>query len=117
MRYMGLLKGNQHSENYVPSKEDAAGMQGYIEQAMKAGWLIATDGLQSSSKASRIRVADGKRTITDGPFTEAKELIASYAILEVGSKEEAIERTTEFLNLIGGGEIDLYQMYEPADFA
>ncbi|MDE3076195.1 MAG: alpha/beta fold hydrolase, partial [Chloroflexota bacterium] len=117
MRYMGLLKGNQQSENFVPTPDDFARMGQYIDQAMKAGWLIATDGLQSSSKASRIQVADGKRTVTDGPFTEAKELIASYAILEVGSKDEAIERTTEFLNLIGGGEIDLYRIYEPSDFA
>ncbi len=116
MRFMGLLKGNQHTENFTPNPEDFARMGEYVAQAMKAGWLVATDGLQSSSKASTIRVADGKGTITDGPFTETKELIASYAILQVGSKQEAIERTTEFLNLIGGGEIDLYQMYDPSDF-
>jgi len=117
MRFMGLLKGNQHTENFVPNLEAFAQMQPYVEQAMKDGWLVATDGLQSSAKASTIRVADGKRTVTDGPFAESKELIASYAILEVSSKEEAIQRTTEFLNLIGGGEIDLYQMYEASDFA
>ena len=117
MRYMGLLKGNPQSENFVPNPEDFARMGRYVEQAMKDGWLIATDGLQSSSKAARIQVAGGKRTVTDGPFTEAKELIASYAILQVGSKDEAIERTAEFLNMIGGGEIDLYEMYEPSDFA
>jgi len=114
---MGLLKGSQHSENFVPDPEAFTRMQQYVEQAMKDGWLVATDGLQSSAKASTIRVTGGKRTITDGPFTESKELIASYAILQVASREEAIERTTEFLNLIGGGEIDLYQMYEPSDFA
>jgi hypothetical protein len=116
MRYMALLKGSKESEAYVPSKEEAAQMGQYIEAAMKEGWLLATEGLQSSAKASRIQVAGGKRTVTDGPFTESKELIASYALLQVSSKDEAIARTEEFLQLIGGGEIDLWQLYEPTDF-
>ncbi|HZT09021.1 MAG TPA: YciI family protein [Chloroflexota bacterium] len=117
MRYMALLKGNKDTENYVPNADDFGRMGQYIDEAKKNGWLVATEGLQGSSKATTVRVASGRRSITDGPFTESKELIASYAILQVTSKEEAIERTTEFLNLIGGGEVDLYQMYEPSDFA
>jgi hypothetical protein len=116
VRYIALLKGSRQSEAYVPSKEDAARMGQYIEAAMRAGWLLATEGLQSSAKATRIRVAGDKRSITDGPFTEAKELIASYALLQVSSKEEAIERTTQFLELIGGGEVDIWQLFEPSDF-
>ena len=116
MRYMALLKGNRESEAFVPSKEDAARMGQYIEAAMKEGWLLATEGLQSSAKAARVQVAGGKRTVTDGPFAETKELIASYALLQVNSKEEAIARTEEFLQLIGGGEVDLWQLYEPTDF-
>ena len=117
MRFMALLKGNRESEAYVPSKEDAARMGTYIEQGMNAGWLVATEGLHPSAKATRLRLDRGQRAITDGPFAESKELIASYALLQVASKEEAIERTWAFLELIGGGEIDLWQVYEPWDFA
>jgi hypothetical protein len=117
MRYLSILKGNKATEGYVPSKEDAARMGALIEQAMKDGWLLATEGLQPSAKASLIRVAAGKTTIIDGPFTESKELIASYALLKVGSKQEAIEHCQEFLNYVGGGEIELWQLYEDSDFA
>jgi hypothetical protein len=117
MRYMALAKGNQQTETWVPTKEATVQMGAYIEDAMRAGWLIATEGLHPSAKASRITVAGGKRTITDGPFTESKELIASYALLEVSSKEEAIERCQVFLDMVGGGEIELWQVYTEADFA
>jgi hypothetical protein len=116
MKFMALLKGSRESEAYVPSKEDFARMDAFIEEARKAGWLLATGGLQPSAKATRVTFARDKRIVTDGPFTESKELIASYALIEVGSKEEAIERTLYFLELIGGGEVDLWQVYEPADF-
>jgi hypothetical protein len=117
MRFMALSKGNQQTETFVPTIEAVAQMETYIRDAMRAGWLIATEGLHPSAKAARITVAGGKRTVTDGPFTESKELIASYALLEVGSKEEAIERCQAFLDLIGGGEVELWQVYTEADFA
>lgn len=116
MRFMGLLKGSPESEAYVPSKEDAGRMDQYIETAKNDGWLIATEGLHPSAKAARMKLSEGKRAITDGPFTESKELIASYALLEVGSKEEAVQRCWDFLELIGGGEIEIWQVYEPSDF-
>ncbi len=112
MRFMGLLKGSRESEAYVPSPEAMAFMAKYIEDAQKAGWLVMTGGLLPSANAARIHLKEGKRTVVDGPFTESKELIASYAIIEVASKEEAIERTSQFLELIGGGDIELWQMYE-----
>jgi hypothetical protein len=93
-----------------------SGMGEYIEGARKAGWLLATDGLHPSSKAARIKLSGGERTVTDGPFTESKELIASYALIQVSSREEAIERSCEFLGLIGGGEIEIWQVYDPSDF-
>jgi len=116
MRFMALLKGSRDSEAYVPSKEDAERMGKYVAQAQSAGWLLATEGLHPSAKASRLTLSGGKRAVTDGPFAESKELIASYALLEVRSKEEAIERIWEFLNLIGGGEVELWQVYESSDF-
>jgi hypothetical protein len=117
MRFMALLKGSSETEAFVPSSEDMAGMGKYIEEAMSAGWLLATEGLHPSAQAARIKLAGGKRAVTDGPFTESKELIASYALLQVGSKEEAIERTVGFLERIGGGEVDIWRVYEPSDFS
>lgn len=117
MQFIALLKGSQESEAYVPSREDMAGMGGYIEEAKKAGWLLATEGLHPSAKAARVKLAGGKRAVTDGPFTESKELIASYALLQVGSMEEAKERAAQFLELTGGGEIEIWQLYEPSDFS
>jgi hypothetical protein len=114
MRYMCLLHGNQQSENYSPTPDAMEEMGKYIGQAVSEGWLVTTDGLMPSRNAVNLKVEGGKRTITDGPFAEAKELIASYAIIKVASKDEAIQRCTEFLNLIGGGETDLYQMYDEA---
>jgi len=115
MRFMALLKGSRESEAYIPSKEDAARMGTYIAEAQTAGWLLATEGLHPSMKAARAKLSDGKRAVTDGPFTETKELIASYALMEVGSKEEAIQRCWNFLELIGGGEIEIWQVFEPED--
>lgn len=83
-----------------------------IEEMAKAGVLLATDGLQPSSKGARVRISGGKFTVTDGPFTEAKELIAGYAIVQVKSKEEAIEHAKRFLTLVGEGESEIRQMHE-----
>ncbi|MBV8084267.1 MAG: hypothetical protein JO247_05585 [Chloroflexi bacterium] len=112
MRYMCLGHGNQQSESFTPTPEAIEEMGKHVEQAIKEGWLLATEGLLPSRHAVNVKVEAGKQTVTDGPFTEAKELIASYAIINVASKEEAIERCVAFLNLIGGGETDLYQMYD-----
>jgi hypothetical protein len=117
MRFIALSKGGKATEEYVPSAEDISGMGNYIEQAMSADWLLATEGLHPSAKAARVKVDGGNSTVTDGPFTESKELIASYALIQVSSKQEAIDRSNEFLSLIGGGEVELWQIYEPSDFA
>jgi hypothetical protein len=82
MRFMGVLKADKDSEAGVPPSEELMQRIGvFMEEVGKAGVLVATDGLHPSSKAARIRVADGKVQVTDGPFTETKELIASYALL------------------------------------
>jgi hypothetical protein len=117
MKYLAISKGSKETEAWVPSEEAVASMGQYIAAAMSEGWLLATEGLHPSAKATRIKVAGDKRTITDGPFTEAKELIASYALLQVGSKEEAIEKSLGFLDLVGGGEIELWRVYEESDFS
>jgi hypothetical protein len=78
--------------------------------------LIATDGLQPSSKGARVRVSDGKFTVLDGPFTETKELIAGYAIVQAKSKQEAIELAKRFLEVVGEGESEIRLMHDTPAF-
>jgi hypothetical protein len=95
-----------------PSQECMAEMGRFIEEMSKAGVLLATDGLAPSSKGARVRRSGEKFTVTDGPFTEAKELIAGFAIIEAKSKAEAIELTKRFLQVAGDGESEVRQMYD-----
>jgi hypothetical protein len=94
-----------------------ARMGTFIEEITKAGVMLATDGLHPSSKGARVRLENGKVTVRDGPFTESKELVASYAVFQVKSKAEAIEWTTRFLKVLGRGECEIRQIYEPEDFS
>ena len=117
MRFLGVLKADADSEAGVPpSAELMARMGALMEEITKAGVLLATDGLHPSAKAARVRVDDGQVTVIDGPFTETKELIASYALMEVKSKAEAVEWTRKFLLALGGGECDVYQVQDFTDF-
>jgi len=116
MRFMGVLKADKHSEaGTPPSPELMARMGKFIEEVMKAGVLVATDGLYPSSKAVRVQVSGGKSHVTDGPFAETKELIASYALFEVKSRDEAVEWTTRFLKVLGEGECTIYQIMDHGD--
>jgi hypothetical protein len=118
MRYLGLLRADKDSEaGTPPSAELMQRMGPFIEEVTKAGVLVATDGLHPSAKGARVKLAHGRVTVTDGPFTESKELVASYAVLEVKSKAEAVEWTRRFLEVLGGGECEIRQIYEAADFA
>ena len=113
MRFLGLLKGDEESEvGAPPQKELMEKMGKFIEEITKAGVLVATAGLQPSSKGARVRLSNGKVTVIDGPFAETKELIASYALLQVSSMAEAVEWTTRFLQVLGGGECELRPIYE-----
>jgi hypothetical protein len=117
MRFLGLLKADAESEaGTPPSKELMERMGTFLEEITKAGVLLATDGLHPSSKGVRVRLSGGKVTVTDGPFTESKELIASYAMFQVKSKEEAVAWTTRFLQVLGKGECELRPVYEASDF-
>lgn len=118
MRILGLLRADAESEaGTPPSPELIANVGTFMEEVSKAGVLLATDGLKPSSQGARVRLADGKVTVIDGPFTESKELIASYALFEVKSMAEAVEWTTRFLNVLGGGECELRPVFEASDFA
>jgi hypothetical protein len=85
-----------------------------IEEAMKAGWLIATEGCLPSALGARVRRDGAKMSVTDGPFAESKELIGGFAILKAASKEEAVELCRGFLKVAGDGECELRQLYEAA---
>jgi hypothetical protein len=117
MRCLGLLRADAESESGAPpSKELMEKMGTFMEEVTRAGVLLATDGLQPSSKGKRVRVTDGKVTVIDGPFTESKELIASYALFQVKSLDEAVHWTTRFLQVLGTGECEIRPLFEPCDF-
>lgn len=117
MRILGLLRADASSEaGDMPSRELMENMGKFMEEVTKAGVLLATDGLHPSSKGKRVRLSAGKTTVIDGPFTESKELIASYALFQVESMEEAVDWTRRFLEVLGGGECELRPIFEASDF-
>ena len=117
MRCLGLLKADKDSEAGVPpTPELIARMGEFMEEITKAGILLATDGLHPTSKGKRVKLSGGKVTVIDGPFTESKELIASYALFEVESMDEAVEWTTRFLKVLGQGECEIRPIFEASDF-
>jgi hypothetical protein len=83
-----------------------------IEEGMKAGWLLATEGCLPSVLGARVRKQDGELTVTDGPFTESKELVGGFAILRANSKEEAVQLAKDFLNAVSDGVCELRQLYD-----
>jgi hypothetical protein len=120
MRFMIIVKATKDSEaGAKPPEELFHAMADYHEQLVKAGVLLDASGLQPSAKGWRIKYAGGKRTVIDGPFAEAKELVAGYTIIQVKSREEALEWTRRFPNpSIDGkeGEIEVRQLFELEDF-
>jgi hypothetical protein len=100
-----------------PTQQEMAAMGKLIDDLAKSGKLILTDGLQHSSKGARVSLnADGSFKITDGPFTEAKEIIGGFAIIDANSKEEAIELTKTFLRVAGRGESEIRLMHDQSAF-
>ena len=118
MRFMMIVKASKESEAGVMPDEAALAEMGKFNDSMiKAGVILAGDGLQPSSKGVRVRYAGDKRTIIDGPFTETKELIAGYWIIQVKNKAEAIEWMNRCPNPYNeDGEIELRQFFELEDF-
>ncbi len=110
MRFLSLYKSPER--NTPPTPQEMATMGKLIEDWMKSGKLIATEGCLPTAQGARIRVDSGKYTVSDGPFTEAKEVVGGFAILEAPSKEAAIGYVKEFLQVVGEGECELRQVYE-----
>ena len=119
MKFMVMVKATKESEaGIMPEQRVFDAMAGYHEALAKAGALLDASGLQPSSKAWRIKYSGEKRTVIDGPFTEAKELIAGYTLIQVRSREEAMEWARRFPNPGDhGGEIEVRQLFELDDFA
>lgn len=120
MRFMILVKATADSEaGVMPGEELVAEMATFHEELAKAGVLLDASGLQPSSKGWRVRYDGDERTITDGPFAETKELVAGYTLIQVGSREEALDWTRRFPNPAGEGgvaEIEVRQLFELEDF-
>ena len=116
MRVMVIVKASKESENGVlPNKEILTKMGKYNEELVKAGIMLAADGLHPSSKGKRVKFSGEKRTVTDGPFSETKELIAGYWLWQVRSMEEAVEWLKR-APFDGGTEIEIRRVFEAEDF-
>ena len=119
MRFMVLVKANESSEaGVLPEEKLLAEMGKYNEELVKAGVLLAAEGLQPSSKGARVRFSESRRTVIDGPFAETKELVAGFWLIQVKSKEEAIEWVKRSPNPFPGkeSEIEIRQVFEAEDF-
>ena len=110
MRFLSIYKTVER--NTPPTQEEMAAMGKLIEDGMKAGWLLSTEGCLPTAMGARVRRSDGKVTVTDGPFAESREVVGGFAILQANSKEEAIELAKSFLGHVGQGECELRQLYD-----
>jgi hypothetical protein len=116
MRFMVIVKASEESEaGVLPDEKILSAMGKYNEELVKAGVMLAGEGLHPSSKGLRVRFDGGKRTVTDGPFSETKELIAGFWLWQVKSKEEAVEWLKR-APFDGGTEIELRQVFEAEEF-
>ncbi len=118
MRFMVMVKATEESEaGVMPSEELLAAMGRYNEELVKAGVLLAADGLHPSSKGARVRFNGDRRTVLDGPFAETKELVAGFWIIQVKSLDEAVEWVRRCPNPMDGeSEIEIRRIFEAEDF-
>ena len=110
MKFLSVYKNPE--TGHPPSQEEMDRMGKLIEEGMKAGWLLAVEGCLPSALGARVRQDNGSVTVTDGPFSESKEVIGGLAILKANSKAEAVQLLKNFLKVAGDGECELRQLYE-----
>ncbi len=115
MRFLCLYKPAA-PEGVPPTQEEIAKMGQLIDEMTKAGVLLSTEGCQSSAKGFRVRMDKSKVSVVDGPFTESKEIVGGFAIIQAKSKDEAVEWTKRFLNVAGDGESEVRLLHEFGDF-
>ncbi|MEA2695738.1 MAG: hypothetical protein QOI66_9 [Myxococcales bacterium] len=112
MRFISLFT-HEKKNNVPPTQAEMATMGKLIEDGMKDGWLIATEGVQFGGTGVRVHKAEGADiTVTDGPFTESKEVIGGYALLRAGSKAEVVELCRKFLKVVGQGTCEVHELFE-----
>jgi len=114
MRFLSIYKSVE--SEFPPTPGHLAEMGKLIEESLKAGELLATEGCLPSAKGARVRLSNGKLTVKDGPFTESKEVVGGFAVLQAKSKQEAIEMAERFLKVAGDGECEIRQIAEASDF-
>lgn len=114
MRFMIMFRNDGDSEVDVPPCLDLAEMGSFIDDLTRAGVLLGYEGLKPSEKGARVRMAGGRRAVTDGPFTEAKELIAGFALVRLPSRDAAIDLAEQFLRIAGQGSAEVREAFEPA---
>jgi len=113
MRFLSMYKSVE--TGLPPTMEEMTRMGNLIEEWTRAGVLLGAEGCLPSPKGARVRRSGEKLTVSDGPFTESKEVVGGFALLQAKSKEEAIELIKIFLNVAGDGECEIRQLYDPAD--
>ncbi len=110
MRFLSIYTAKE--SNRPPSPEHMAAMGKLIEEGMREGYLLGTEGCLPTPLGARIRITNGQFAVKDGPFAESKEVVGGFALIQAQSKEEAIEYVKRFLNVVGEGECELRQLYE-----
>ena len=111
MRFISIF--THEPTNRPPTEAEMAAMGKLVEEGMKAGWLIATEGVSFGGTAVRVhKASSGKVTVTDGPFAETKEAIGGYALLRAANRDEVVALTRSFLNAVGQGTCEIHQLYE-----
>jgi hypothetical protein len=110
MKFLSVYRSVE--KNAPPSEQEMCKMGQLIEEGMKAGRLLAVEGCMPSAHGARVRLLNGRVTVSDGPFTESKEIIGGLAVIQANSKAEAIEYVKDFLGHAGDGECELRQLYE-----
>ena len=114
MRFMIMFRNDGDSEVDVPPCLDLAEMGRFIDHLSSTGVLLGYEGLKPSAQGARVRMTSGKRAVLDGPFTEAKELVAGFALVQVESKEAAVDLAEQFLRIAGQGSAEVREAFEPA---
>ena len=109
---MKFLMTYESSTQAPPTAEQMAAIGKFTAEMIQAGVVVMTGGLQRPSKATHLKVASGKLTVTDGPFAETKELIDGFALIEVANREEAVKMAERFMQVAGDGEGEILQVYE-----
>jgi hypothetical protein len=111
MRFISIFTHEPSNRGPTPAEMSAMGK--LVEEGMKAGWLVATEGVSFGTTGLRVqRSRDGKVSVTDGPFAEAKEVLGGYALMKAASRDEILELTRKFLGVAGQGTCEIYQLYE-----